>query len=102
MLCDYCFTVLPFFQDFHFILKGITRLLNNPLMQTYLPGSVKRIHFHQELLVLFWKMCDINKVSIDTTCIQTSEVIGIVSKKIKHDKCVYAFSKLKQKGMFCY
>ncbi|KAL3877484.1 hypothetical protein ACJMK2_035185, partial [Sinanodonta woodiana] len=48
-------------EDFHFILKGITRLLNNPLMQTYLPGSCKRIQFHQELLVLFWKMCDINK-----------------------------------------
>ena len=49
-------------QDFAFILKGITRLLNNPLTQTYLPGSCKRIQFYQELLVLFWKMCDINKV----------------------------------------
>ncbi|XP_013385950.1 protein HID1 isoform X3 [Lingula anatina] len=48
-------------EDFLFILKGITRLLNNPLMQTYLPGSCKRVQFHQELLVLFWKMCDINK-----------------------------------------
>ncbi|XP_013077027.2 protein HID1-like [Biomphalaria glabrata] len=48
-------------EDFAFILKGITRLLNNPLQQTYLPGSYKRIQFHQELLVLFWKMCDINK-----------------------------------------
>ncbi|ELU13895.1 hypothetical protein CAPTEDRAFT_157409 [Capitella teleta] len=48
-------------EDFYFILKGLTRLLNNPLMQTYLPGSCKKIHFHQELLVLFWKMCDINK-----------------------------------------
>ncbi|XP_076458656.1 protein HID1-like isoform X2 [Babylonia areolata] len=48
-------------EDFGFILKGITRLLNNPLTQTYLPGSCKRIQFYQELLVLFWKMCDINK-----------------------------------------
>ncbi|KAL5018774.1 hypothetical protein ScPMuIL_004496 [Solemya velum] len=48
-------------EDFYFILKGITRLLNNPLTQTYLPGSCKKIQFHQELLVLFWKMCDINK-----------------------------------------
>lgn len=48
-------------EDFHFILRGITRLLNNPLTQTYLPGSTKKIQFHQELLVLFWKMCDINK-----------------------------------------
>ncbi|ESO82024.1 hypothetical protein LOTGIDRAFT_135546 [Lottia gigantea] len=48
-------------EDFTFILKGITRLLNNPLAQTYLPGSTKKVQFHQELLVLFWKMCDINK-----------------------------------------
>ncbi|XP_029652180.2 protein HID1 [Octopus sinensis] len=48
-------------EDFSFILKGLTRLLNNPLMQTYLPGSCKKVHFYQEMLVLFWKMCDINK-----------------------------------------
>uniref|UniRef100_A0A1I8GD64 HID1 protein n=1 Tax=Macrostomum lignano TaxID=282301 RepID=A0A1I8GD64_9PLAT len=48
-------------EDFAFILRGIARLLNNPLVQTYLPGSCKRIHFYQELLILFWKMCDINK-----------------------------------------
>ncbi|KAI0220338.1 Protein HID1 [Lamellibrachia satsuma] len=48
-------------EDFQLILKGLTRLLNNPLLQTYLPGSCKKVHFHQELLVLFWKMCDINK-----------------------------------------
>ncbi|KAI4457116.1 protein hid1 [Holotrichia oblita] len=48
-------------EDFNFILQGITRLLNNPLVQTYLPNSTKKVHFHQELLVFFWKMCDYNK-----------------------------------------
>lgn len=48
-------------EDFHFILKGITRLLNNPLVQSYLPNSTKRLHCHQELLVFFWKICDYNK-----------------------------------------
>ena len=48
-------------EDFEFILKGFTRLLNNPIQQSYLPNSNKRIQFHQELLVLFWKMCDYNK-----------------------------------------
>uniref|UniRef100_H3AL71 HID1 domain containing n=1 Tax=Latimeria chalumnae TaxID=7897 RepID=H3AL71_LATCH len=48
-------------EDFHFILKGIARLLSNPLVQTYLPNSTKKIQFHQELLVLFWKLCDFNK-----------------------------------------
>ena len=50
-------------QDFAFILKGLSRLLNNPLLQTYLPGSTKKVQFNQELLVLFWKLCDVNKVS---------------------------------------
>ncbi|CAB1350091.1 unnamed protein product [Coregonus sp. 'balchen'] len=29
--------------------------------ETYLPNSTKKIQFHQELLVLFWKLCDFNK-----------------------------------------
>ena len=49
-------------QDFDFVLKGLARLLTNPLTQTYLPNSTKKIQFHQELLVLFWKLCDFNKV----------------------------------------
>lgn len=49
-------------QDYDFVLKGLARLLTNPLSQTYLPNSTKKIQFHQELLVLFWKLCDFNKV----------------------------------------
>uniref|UniRef100_A0A673X534 HID1 domain containing n=1 Tax=Salmo trutta TaxID=8032 RepID=A0A673X534_SALTR len=48
-------------EDFIFILKGLARLMTNPLIQTYLPNSTKKIQFHQELLVLFWKLCDFNK-----------------------------------------
>lgn len=48
-------------EDFAFLLKGFTKLLNNPLIQTYIPNSTKKIQFHQELLVLFWKVCDYNK-----------------------------------------
>ncbi|KAJ0060043.1 hypothetical protein NL108_002833, partial [Boleophthalmus pectinirostris] len=48
-------------EDLSFILKGLSSLLNNPLLQTYLPNSTKKIEFHQELLVLFWKLCDINR-----------------------------------------
>ncbi|XP_051927731.1 protein HID1b isoform X2 [Hippocampus zosterae] len=48
-------------EDLSFILKGVSRLLNNPLAQTYLPNSTKKITFHQELFVLFWKLCDFNK-----------------------------------------
>ncbi|XP_045498498.1 protein HID1 [Colias croceus] len=48
-------------EDFGLVLRGVTRLLNNPLQQTYLPNSSKKVALHQELLVLFWKMCDYNK-----------------------------------------
>ncbi|XP_069359626.1 protein HID1 [Maniola hyperantus] len=51
-------------EDFQFALRGVTRLLNNPLLQTYLPNSSKKVALHQELLVLFWKCCDYNKVTI--------------------------------------
>ncbi|KAG7164054.1 HID1-like 2, partial [Homarus americanus] len=48
-------------EDFSFVLRGFTRLLNNPLQQTYLPHSAKKVNFHQELMVFFWKFCDYNK-----------------------------------------
>lgn len=53
-------------EDFAFVLHGFTRLLNNPLHQSYLPHSTKKVNFHQELLVFFWKFCDFNKVSYFT------------------------------------
>ncbi|XP_064624817.1 protein HID1-like isoform X2 [Lineus longissimus] len=70
-------------EDFSFILSGITRLLNNPLIQTYLPGSTKKIQFHQELLVLFWKMCDINKKFMFYV-LKSSDVLDILVPILYH------------------
>ncbi|KAL4612904.1 protein HID1 [Arapaima gigas] len=64
-------------EDFCFILKGLARLLNNPLTQTYLPNSTKKIHFHQELLVLFWKLCDFNKKFLFFV-LKSSDVLDIL------------------------
>lgn len=64
-------------EDFNFILRGISRLLNNPLMQTYLPHSCKKIQFHQELLVLFWKLCDLNKKFLFYV-LKSSDVLDIL------------------------
>ncbi|XP_016144394.1 protein HID1b [Sinocyclocheilus grahami] len=64
-------------EDFHFILRGIGRLLNNPLLQTYLPHSCKKIQFHQELLVLFWKLCDLNKKFLFYV-LKSSDVLDIL------------------------
>lgn len=70
-------------EDFRFILKGLTRLLNNPLIQTYLPGSTKKIAFHQELLVLFWKMCDHNKKFLFYV-LKSSDVLDVLVPILYH------------------
>jgi hypothetical protein len=81
-------------EDFHFILKGITRLLNNPLAQSYLPNSTKRLHCHQELLVFFWKICDYNKKFLYFV-LKSSDVLEILVPILYHlndsraDQCEY-------------
>ncbi|VEN43091.1 unnamed protein product [Callosobruchus maculatus] len=70
-------------EDFHFILSGIVRLLNNPLVQTYLPNSTKKVHFHQELLVFFWKVCDYNKKFLYYV-LKSSELLDILVPILYH------------------
>lgn len=70
-------------EDFHFVLKGCTRLLNNPLVQTYLPNSTKKVQFHQELLVFFWKMCDYNKKFLYYV-LKSSDVLEILVPILYH------------------
>jgi High-temperature-induced dauer-formation protein len=70
-------------EDFHFVLKGITRLLNNPLVQSYLPNSTKRLHCHQELLVFFWKICDYNKKFLYFV-LKSSDVLEILVPILYH------------------
>ncbi|XP_065899919.1 protein HID1-like isoform X2 [Dysidea avara] len=48
-------------EDLQFITKGISVLLSNPIKHSYLPMSSKKISFTQEVLVLLWKMVDLNK-----------------------------------------
>ncbi|KAI3379111.1 hypothetical protein SNEBB_011458 [Seison nebaliae] len=64
-------------EDFQFLLDGYSRLLNNRLQQTYLPMSQHRISFHRELLILFWKMCDINKKFLFHV-LQSQQLLSIV------------------------
>ncbi|XP_064478208.1 protein HID1-like [Ornithodoros turicata] len=70
-------------EDFGFVLRGFTRLLNNPLVQTYLPNSAKKVQFHQELLVFFWKMCDYNKKFLFYV-LKSSEVLDILVPTLYH------------------
>ncbi|KAI5461393.1 high-temperature-induced dauer-formation protein [Mariannaea sp. PMI_226] len=50
-------------QDFHFIVDGMTRVLNQPLQEktSYLPGSQSSGHFAPEILMLFWEVTQCNK-----------------------------------------
>ncbi|CAH0564929.1 unnamed protein product [Brassicogethes aeneus] len=70
-------------EDFQFILSGVTRLLNNPLVQTYLPNSTKKVYFHQELLVFFWKMCDYNKKFLYFV-LKSSDVLEVLVPILYH------------------
>lgn len=67
----------------NFCLKGITRLLNNPLVQSYLPNSTKRLHCHQELLVFFWKICDYNKKFLYYV-LKSSDVLDVLVPILYH------------------
>lgn len=64
-------------EDFQFIIKGITRLLNNPLQSSYLPSSQKRLSCHQELLLLIWRLCDSNKKFLHHI-LKTSEMLDLI------------------------
>ena len=64
-------------EDFAFILKGVTRLLMNPLAHTYLPYSQRKIQFHQELLIFFWKFCEHNKKFLFYV-LKSSDVLDIL------------------------
>ena len=49
-------------NHFRFLFGGFMRLLNNyhESVNTYMPNSMKQVEFHQELLLLFWKLIDGN------------------------------------------
>ncbi|CAD5221855.1 unnamed protein product [Bursaphelenchus xylophilus] len=70
-------------NDFEFILKGISRLLNNPLQSSYLPNSTKKVGFHQELLVLLWKCCEYNQKFMFYV-LKTSDVLEVLVPILYH------------------
>lgn len=71
-------------EDFTFIVKGMTRLLNNRLeQQGYLMNSGKQISFEQELLILNWKLCNLNKRYI-SHLLKTNDVLDIVIPILHH------------------
>ncbi|CEP09657.1 hypothetical protein [Parasitella parasitica] len=49
-------------QDFKFLMDGIYRLLSNPMtaVSTYLPGSTKRVGCFVNVMMMCWKLLEIN------------------------------------------
>lgn len=49
-------------QDFQFLFDGIYRILSNPMqtLNSYLPGSSKRVKYHIEMMMLCWKLLETN------------------------------------------
>lgn len=70
-------------EDFEFILKGFNRLLNNTIATTYLPNSMKKISFYQELLVLLWKFCDYNQKFL-FYILKTSDILELLVPILYH------------------
>ncbi|KAI9279142.1 high-temperature-induced dauer-formation protein-domain-containing protein [Sporodiniella umbellata] len=50
-------------QDFQFLIDGIYRILNSSMqmLNNYIPGSLKRVRYHVEMLMFCWKLLETNK-----------------------------------------
>ncbi|KAI7892721.1 high-temperature-induced dauer-formation protein-domain-containing protein [Mucor mucedo] len=49
-------------QDFQFLIDGIYRILSSPMqtLNSYLPGTSKRVRYHVEMMMLCWKLLEMN------------------------------------------
>ncbi|CAI4229407.1 unnamed protein product [Auanema sp. JU1783] len=70
-------------EDFDLMLRGVTKLLSNPLQTSYLPNSTKKVSFHQELLVFLWKCCEYNQKFMFYV-LKTSDVLEILVPILYH------------------
>ncbi|KAK4204249.1 high-temperature-induced dauer-formation protein-domain-containing protein [Triangularia verruculosa] len=48
-------------SDFQFIVDGMTRVLNQPLQGSYIPGAHAAVRFAPEIIMLFWEVTQCNK-----------------------------------------
>eukprot|EP00055_Hartaetosiga_balthica_P008575 m.32387 g.32387 ORF g.32387 m.32387 type:complete len:816 (-) comp6381_c0_seq1:2700-5147(-) len=64
-------------KDFEFIADQMTMLLENPLQSYYIPLSYKSINCHQEILIMFWRLCETNK-SFVSYLMKSGKVLGIL------------------------
>ncbi|KAK0739779.1 high-temperature-induced dauer-formation protein-domain-containing protein [Apiosordaria backusii] len=48
-------------SDFQFLVDGMTRVLNQPLQGSYIPGAHAAVRFSPEIIMLFWEVTQCNK-----------------------------------------
>ncbi|KAI8968903.1 high-temperature-induced dauer-formation protein-domain-containing protein [Mycotypha africana] len=66
-------------QDFQFLIDGIYRILSNPMqtLNSYLPGSSKRVRYHVEMMMLCWKLLELNN-RFRNYLIETERVLDLM------------------------
>lgn len=70
-------------EDLIFLIKGFSRLLNNSLEQNYMLHSSKSINFNQELLILFWRISNLNSRFV-TYLLKSSDILDITVPILHH------------------
>ncbi|KAL0097800.1 high-temperature-induced dauer-formation protein-domain-containing protein [Phycomyces blakesleeanus] len=66
-------------QDFEFLMDGMYRILLNPLQasNTYLPGSTKRVECNIEVMMLCWRVMEIN-LKFRTYLMETERALDLM------------------------
>ncbi|KAL9549615.1 hypothetical protein MBANPS3_005114 [Mucor bainieri] len=72
-------------QDFKFLMDGIYRLLSNPMtaVSTYLPGSTKRVGCFVNVMMMCWRLLEINS-RFTKYLVETDRVLDLTVALIFH------------------
>ena len=72
-----------------------SELVSSLPLQTYLPQSIKKIYFSQELYILFWKLFEMNKVRSETWdrySLNNKDRVSLVSLTLPRHQTLIIFS----------
>ncbi|KAI9272408.1 high-temperature-induced dauer-formation protein-domain-containing protein [Helicostylum pulchrum] len=72
-------------QDFEFLMNGIHRLLINPMtaVNTYLPGSTKRVGCYIDVMMMCWRLIEINS-RFTKYLVETDRVLDLTVALVFH------------------
>ena len=70
-------------EDYAFMVRGFTRLLNDKLAQRYIWAPSKPVELDLELMLLFWKVCNCNRKFL-LHLLKSQETLDIVVPMLYH------------------